>query len=133
MKYFLCTFDAVFLGIQSNRVERVISNSVSAAQALANSTGDNDAHISLPSLLGRADLSAPHGIILKPQSGKKKITLLAPPLDIDVEIPDESVFAIPHALKGFMRYLSGACYIKKDREERLVLILDLEKLTEELT
>jgi chemotaxis signal transduction protein len=133
MKYFLCAFDSIYLGIQSNRVERVISNSVSEAQALANSTGNNDAHISLPPLLGRADLSAPHGIILKPIDNKRKITVLAPPLDIDVEIPDASVFAVPHALKGFLRYLSGACFYKKDREERLVLILDLEKLTEEQT
>jgi hypothetical protein len=129
MKYFLCAFDAVYLGIQSNRVERVVSGS--ATQAYGDSTGENDALIPLPSLLGRADLSAPHGIVLKPQSGKKKITLLAPPLDIDVEIPEESVYAVPQALKGYMRYLSGACFFKKDREERLVLIIDLEKLTEE--
>jgi hypothetical protein len=131
MKYFLCAFDAVYLGIQSNRVERVVS--VSATQAHGDSTEENDTHISLPPLLGRADLPAPHGIILKPQSDKRKITLLAPPLDIDVEIPDESVFAVPHALKDFLRYLSGACFFKKDKEERLVLILDLEKLTEEQT
>jgi chemotaxis signal transduction protein len=133
VKYFLCAFDAVYLGIQANRVERVISISVSATQAQGGSAGENDAHIHLPSLLGRGDLPAPHGIVLKPLSGKRKITLLAPPLDIDVEIPDESVFAVPHALKGFLRYLSGACFFKKDREERLVLILDLEKLTEEQT
>jgi hypothetical protein len=131
MKYFLCAFDAAYLGIQSSRVERVVSNSVSAAQADGDSAGENEARISLPLLLGRADLPAPHGIILKPQSGKRKITLLAPPLDIDAEIPDGSARAVPDALKGFMRYLQGACFFKKDGEERLVLILDLDKLAEE--
>jgi hypothetical protein len=129
MKYFLCAFDSVYLGIQSNRVERVVS--VSVTRPHCGSTGENDVFIPLPPLFGRADLSAPHGIVLKPQDSNPKITLIAPPLDIDVEIPEESVFAIPQSLTGFMRHLSGACFFKKDREERLVLILDLEKLTEE--
>jgi hypothetical protein len=130
MKYFLCAFDAAYLGIPSECTQRVIS--VSRKQLSVCETEEQHIFISLPLLFGRADISAPHGIVLK-ENKEKQITLLAPLLDIDYEIPDENIFTVPKAIGAKLRYLKGACFIKKDREERPVYIVDIEKLMEDFT
>ena len=129
MKYFLCAFNTIYLGILSERTERVIS--VSRKQSCVYETEGNDAFISLPHLFERADLPAPHGIILKAKNEEKKTILLAPPLDIDLEIPEEDIFSVPKVLGGKLLYFRGACFIKKNQEECLILILDMEKLKED--
>ncbi|MDR2952997.1 MAG: hypothetical protein LBU82_07120 [Treponema sp.] len=128
MKHFLCAFDALYLGLRADRVERVFS--LSAARQLESGAGEEGACISLPALFGRAGFASPHGIVLKPFDNEKKITLLSPPLDIDVDIPEESVYSLPRALQGGLRFASGACFLAKEKE-RLVLILDLEKISRE--
>ena len=129
MKYFLCVFDSIYLGIPSECTERVIS--VFRTQSSVFETEGQDAFISLPLLFGRADLPAPHGIVLKSRGKERKTTLLAPPLDIDLEIPEEAVFSVPKAFSGKLRFVKGACFIKKDQADRLVFILDPEMLTGE--
>ena len=136
MKYFLCAFDAAYLGIPSERTERVISISAngpfgSGKQSSVCETDDKDIFISLPLLFGRADLSTPHGIVLKPGNGKRKVTLLAPPLDIDLEIPEEHIYTVPKVFGEMLHYCRGAGFIKKDQGDRLVFIVDTEKLAED--
>ena len=126
MKYFLCTFDQVYLGVLSECTERVIS--VSRKQTSIMESEKQEVFISLPLLFGRADLGAPHGIVLKSKNNERKTTLLAPPLDIDLEIPEEEIFTVPKAFGGRLCYFKGACFIKKEQEERLVFTLDIDKL-----
>ena len=126
MRYFLCGFNTVYLGISSEHTERIVS--ISRKQSSVFETEKQDIYISLPLLLGRTDISAPHGIVLKTTNEERKIILLAPPLDIDLEIPEEDIFGIPKALGGKLPYFSGACFIRKDQGEHLIFILDTEKL-----
>ena len=126
MKYFLCMFGTVYLGIPSERTERVIS--VFRKQSSVCEIENQDVIISLPLLFGRADLSAPHGIVLKTDNEKRTPVLLAPPLDIDLEIPEENIFTVPKTFEKMLRYCNGACFINKDQKERLVLTLSIEKI-----
>ena len=146
MKYFLCVFDTVYLGIPSEFVERVISVSAnglsgSGMQSSVCEIHGNDVYISLPLLFGRADLPSPHGLVLKsgesssPVNGERKTILLTPPLDIDLEIPEEDVYSVPRAFSELLRYCNGSCFInidrkEVDRQERLVFTLDINKLLE---
>ena len=126
MKYFLCTFDTIYLGIPSECTERVIS--VSRIPSSVYETEKQDVYISLPLLFRRADLSAPHGIVLKPGNEERKTILLVPPLDIDLEIPEEDIYSVPKAFSGILRYCNGACFIDKDKGERLVFTIDTKKI-----
>ena len=126
MKYFLCTFDTVYMGISAERTERIIS--VSRKQSVVCENETQETFISLPLLFGRADLPAPHGIVLKRADKEKQTTLLVPSLDIDLEIPEKEIYAIPRAFGGNLRYFGGACFINRGNRERLIFTLDLEKL-----
>ena len=129
MKYFLCAFGDMYLGIPSALTERVVS-AARTASAVFESDG-SDVYISLPVLFGRADIPSPHGLVLKSSVNDKKVTLLAPSLDIDLEIPDEEIFSVPKVLSGVMRYCKGTGFVKRNSQTRFVLILDSEKLTEQ--
>ena len=131
MKYFLSVFDSVYLGIPSECTERVIS--VSRKQSSVYETEKQEAYISLPLLFKRSDVSSPHGIVLKAANEEIKTILLAPPLDIDTEISDEDIHDIPKAFSGILRYCKGACFIGKAHGERLILTLDVEKITKDFT
>ena len=72
-------------------------------------------------------MPAPHGIVLKPVNEKKTV-LLAPPLDIDLEIPDEDIYTLPKTFNEILRYCKGVCFINKDKNERMVITLDIEKI-----
>ena len=129
MRYFLCKLNTIFLGIQSQRTERIIS--VSRIQSSVFETEKQDIFVSLPLLFGHADVSAPHGIVLKTTSEERKTVLLAPPLDIDIEIPQEDIHSIPKAFGGKLLSFSGACFIRKDQAEHLILFLDIDKILDD--
>ena len=126
MKYFLCALNAVYLGIPSECTERIIS--ATGIQSSAFETGDQDTFISLPLLFGCADLAAPHGIVLKSVNKERKTILLAPSLDIDIEISEENIHSVPKAFSELLRYCNGSCFINVEQEERLIFTLDVEKI-----
>ena len=129
MKYFLCAFNEIFLGIPSEHVERIIT--VFRTQSSVCETEDQTVYISLPLLFGNPKHPAPHGIVLKSANEERKTVLLAPPLDIDLEIPEEDLYTVPETFSELLRYCRGACFINKDQKERFVLTLDIEKLSED--
>jgi hypothetical protein len=90
--------------------------------------------ISLPALFKLSDSSAPHGLVLKSGSRTKPAPcettiLLAPKIDIELEIPIENIQVLPKSLAGQFRYFRAA-YFSGDN---LILILDPDKLTESVT
>ena len=126
MKYFLCAFDTIYLGLPSERTERIIS--VSKIQSSVYETDEQNTFISLPLLFRYSVLPAPHGIVLKSEEEEKKIILLVPPLDIDLEIPEKDIYSVPKAFSGILHFIKGVCFINRDQEDRLIFILDIEKL-----
>ena len=129
MKYFLCAFDTIYLGLPSECTERVIS--VARTQSTACERDKQDIYISLPVLFGRADLSTPHGIVLKTKNEENKTILLVPPLDIDLEIPEEKIFSVPRSFGEVLRYCNGACFMKGEQGERLIFIIDAKRIIED--
>jgi hypothetical protein len=134
VKYFICALDrtspAVQLGIPAERTERIIP--VSRVQIGLYETENQQAFVSLPVLFHLADVSAPHGIVLKPtgtESGAAVQTvLLTPRIDIDLEIPEEKIHSLPQALGGLLKYFRGAYF----DSQGLILILNPEKLAESI-
>ena len=128
MKFFICGMDGVSLGIPAEQTERVIS--APHVQDSVYKSENGEAFISIPLLFRLQDPSAPHGIVLKPMADaepkKPKTVLLTPSIDIDLEIPEESIHGIPEALSGLRQYFRGACFT----DEEMILILNPEKLTE---
>ena len=133
MKYFICALDRTnsgstgllgtsgCLGIPAERTERIIP--VSRRQTAVYETENDEVYISLPALFGLKDTAAPHGLVLK-QAGEaeKKTVLLAPKVDIDLEIPEESIHRLPDALAGVFRYFRGAFF----SGDSVIYILDTE-------
>jgi len=124
MKYFICALDTIGVAVSGECTERIIS--VSRIQSSVYEKEEQNIFISLSLLFKKENLSTPHGILLKPKNNDKKVTLLTPPIDIDLEIPEKDIYTVPIALTEKLRYFSGACFI----EGRLVLILNTEKLLE---
>ena len=125
MKYFICSLDAIFLGVSTELAEGVTS--VSRIQTAVCEKEDNTSFISLPALLKRDTFSALHGIVLKRRSGVEKdgkIILLMPPIDIDLEIAEKDIYTVPRVVSGMFRFFSGVCF----SDQRLIFTLDTEKL-----
>ena len=127
MKYFVCDFDSIFLGIAAEHIQRIIP--VSRLQANVLETENEETFISIPALFHQKD-NAVHGLILK--SGlagfKGKTTLLAPKIDIDLEIDEEKIFRLPEVFTGLFSFFKGACFTEDCNN--MIFILDLEKLAE---
>lgn len=123
MKYFICALDKVQMGIPAERTARVISTGRS--QTVPRETENGDVFISLPLLFGLKETFAPHGIILKTE-GAGKTALLTPPIDIDLEIPEESVCQLPDALSPLTAFFTGVYF----SGEEAVLILNPGSLVE---
>ena len=122
MRCFICTLDKINLGIPAERTERIIP--VARVQTAVHETENQELFISLPALLRQKDAAAPHGVVLKPADGPVKTVLLTPKIDIDMEIPEESIHQLPQALSGLSCF-RGAYF----NNQGLYLILDPEKLT----
>jgi len=119
MRYFICALGGLNLGIPAERAERILP--------LAHGRGavreNGEAFISLPALFQREDIAASHGVVLKSPAAPKTV-LLVPRIDKDMEIPEDSIRALPRALLGVFLYFTGVYFSNKD----VFIILDTEKL-----
>ena len=130
MRYFICAIDtkncASCLGIPAQLTERIIP--VKGKQIAIHETGEQEIFISLPRLLKQEDPDHTeakfHGIVLKNMD--VKTVLLVPQIDMDMEIPEESIHPLPELLSASLRYFAGAFFSGKN----MVLILDPKKLLE---
>jgi hypothetical protein len=145
VKYFICALEGIHLGIPAEQTERIIP--VSRAQTAVyetenqetisaerqdsfstlNGPGGFTGFISLPVLFQLKDLTTPHGLILKKQKSITTI-ILAPKIDIELEIPEENIHSLPKALAGQFKYFRGVCFNKQN----VLLLLDTQKLIESL-
>ena len=124
IRYFICALDKIHLGIPAERTERIIP--VTRVQTAVSETENREKFISLPVLFQLTDISAPHGVVLKNSpADTQKTVLLAPRVEIDLEIPDENIHRLPESLAGSYRYFTGACF----DGQKVILILDPEKIT----
>jgi hypothetical protein len=114
------------LGIPAEQTERIIA--ITRKQTAVYETDNGEAFISLSVLLN-IDVPAPHGLILKNlATGTAKTMLLAPRIDIDLEIPEEGIQQMPKAISGMFRYIRGVYF----NDNNAIFILNLEKLIEVL-
>ena len=140
MKYFICALDKidctpasnqqVWLAIPAERIERVIAaghiqTAVYETKSRESETGS--AYISLPALFRLKDRAAPHGLVLK-GSAPPETVLLMPRIENELEIPEENIQALPKVIDEMYVYFRGVFF----EGEKMILILDPEKLTEGL-
>jgi len=125
MKYFICALDKVQLGIPTSLTERIIP--AGRVQTTVSESENQERFISIPALFRLKDSSAPHGIVLKQEIFGKTV-LLTPKIDIEIEIPQEHIHALPKALAGNYAFFSGA-YCSG---QNIILILDPQKTVEGL-
>jgi len=125
MKYFICALEnkKINLGISAKHTQRIIQ--AAKIQAVEYEAESKEIFVSLPALLQQKNTDAPHGIVLKTEH-KKRIVLLTPRIDIDLEIPEENISRLPDAFVGLYGYFRGVCFHK----ESLILILNIEKILE---
>ncbi|MDR3114338.1 MAG: hypothetical protein LBU25_02325 [Treponema sp.] len=110
MKNFLCAFERIFLGIPSECVAELLQVSQAMHTMIETNPSRGEVLFSLPRLLGRAELPAPHGIRLKPldypamlvralreYAGPEvpRIMLVTPAVETEVDIPHEAIQELP--------------------------------------
>ena len=126
MRYFLCTLNsqpaAVQLAIPMRHTERIIT--VEKTRPVKSGNGEKaEVFVSLLALLEPESADATHGIILRSERAPK-IVLLAPQIDRDLEIPEESIHQLPNAFLKLSDYFRGAFF----DEQTLILLLNTEKI-----
>ena len=151
MKYFICALDKVSVGIPAEQTERIIPLAREQAGVYetesqppgTDEAGTKEAFISLPALL-HDNTPARHGLVLKSAGEASasraniKTILLSPKIDIDIEIPDESIHRLPEAFAGIFSFFSGACFApginapgtNDESGQNLILIVNPQKLME---
>ena len=122
MKYFICNFGKINLGIPAPNTLQIVS--VSRIQTEIYLKEGDQTFISLPALFRQKNIDTPHGIVLKSE-GKVKTMLLSPKVEIDLEIPEEGINELPEILSDVFMFLRGV-YFNGDNG---ILVLDTEKLT----
>ena len=139
MRYFICSLDQksvnlphTCLAIPAEYTERIIPAIKPGQTGLAEASSEAEAPgdeilFSLPGFLKLKDPQAPHGLVLK-RGSQKKIVLLSPKIEVELEIPEEDIQALPNTLDEILLYFRGAFF----SEERLILILNPQKLIESL-
>ncbi|MDR2797495.1 MAG: hypothetical protein LBB80_04060 [Treponema sp.] len=110
MRNFLCAFESIFLGIPSECVVEILQVSQDLHTMIETNPNRGEVFFSLPRLLCRADLPAPHGIRLKPLAYPKtrvralqeytglevpRIVLVTPAVEREVDIPHEAIRELP--------------------------------------
>ena len=126
MKYFICALDTLTLGIPAEQTERIIP--VTRVQTSVTENENGQAFISIPALFKQKENSAPHGLVLK--SAPSKTVLLTPRIDIDLEIPEESIRPLPETFSGLYPFIRGVFFT--GNSEKMILIFDPKKLMENL-
>ena len=117
MKYFICALDNIQLGIPAEQTAQVIP--ANHKQTVLCETENDDVTISLTVLFRLNDITAPHGIVLKTGSPGKTV-LLTPPIDIDLEIPEEGIYQLPESLSPLLKFFRGVFF----SGQSIILILN---------
>ena len=128
MKYFICALDnnpTGSLGIPAESIERIVP--AEREQSTVCDTENEENFISLPMLLKLKNNAAPHGLVLK-TNGIKKVMLLCPKIDIELEIPEEDIHSLPEALSESLGFFKGAYFTN----QKVILIIDPGKLMESI-
>jgi hypothetical protein len=120
LRYFICALDKINLGIPAEQTERIIP--VTRVQDAIRETENQEVFISLPALFQQKD-AAPHGLVLKSKTAVKTV-LLTPRIDVELEIPEESIHSLPQALAGAFGNFRGAYCT----DQNVILILNPEKI-----
>jgi hypothetical protein len=123
LRYFICALGKINVGIPAEQTERIIQ--VTRKQDAIRETENQEVFISLPALFQQKDSGVPHGVVLKSNSAVKTV-LLAPRIDVELEIPEEGIHSLPKALTGAFRNFRGAYCT----DQNVILILDIEKIME---
>jgi hypothetical protein len=119
----------MILGIPSEGTARIIA--APRTQNVLYEIEKEELFISLPVLFQKNSVPAPHGIVLKeksPASPYVAVTLLAPKIETDIDIPEAEIQMLP-ALVGEKLSCLGGAYFNK---EGLILLLDTKNLVKTL-
>ena len=112
------------LGIPAEQTERIIT--ITREQTGVMESENQDTYISIPALFQQKETPVQHGLVLKTGTAdsRNKTILLTPRIDIDLEIPEESIHPLPDPFTGLFSFISGVCFSRQS----MILILDLKKL-----
>ena len=113
MKCFICAFRGVNLGIPAGQTERIIP----ASQV------QGEKSISIPVLFKLENPAPVHGMVLK---DPVDTILLAPKIDIEMDIPQNEIHSLPRAFAGLFAFFTGV-YLS---DQKIIFILDPKKLAE---
>ena len=129
MKYFICALEKILLGIPAEQTERIMQED--RLQTAVKESENGKTFISLPALFKLKNNAAPHGVLLKSegQAGTapgRAAVLLAPKIDIELQVPEEDIHELPKVLDRQFLFLRGVYF----SDQNAILILDPEKLLE---
>jgi chemotaxis signal transduction protein len=111
MRYFICAFDELHIGIPAECAERIIP--------LDEADSSQTAYISLAGLCGQKEPESPHGLVLKTKDSPA-LVLRTPKIKTDMELPEEGIRELPRVFAGILRYFRGV-YMDASR---MILVLD---------
>ena len=124
MQHFICAFEAIKFGIPAEITGQIIQLSRMQNSVCETTDTDSEVYISLPALFRKAS-TTPHGMVLKIKlSEEKKIILLTPQIEKDMDIPDNYVHGLPKVFSGPFTFFKGVFFDDKNP----VFIVDPEKL-----
>jgi len=114
-------------GIPAESTDHIIQ--LSKTQNSIFETTDNEVLISLPALF-KQYITTPHGLVIKfsVSSDDRKITLLTPKIEKDMEIPDENIHHLPQIFLGPFVFFKGVYF----NDGKPVFIINTEKLKESI-
>ena len=122
MRCFICTFNMIKFGIPADAAKQIIQ--FSRVQNSMIEKENNEVFISIPALFKQYSEEY-HGLILKMDvSEVKKIILLTPKIEMEIEIPDNSIHSLPKLFSGPFIYFNGVFF----NDNNPVFIINTEKL-----
>ncbi|MDR1143318.1 MAG: hypothetical protein LBK77_03750 [Spirochaetaceae bacterium] len=123
MKFFICSLEGILLGIPAGDTERIIP--APRVQENFFETDKDGGYISLPALFKKS-FPAPHGMILKTGDPSRRLVLLVPRIDTDLDVPGDRIRGMPAVLAGVFPCFREACFLGED----MILLLQTGKLAE---
>jgi hypothetical protein len=122
VKFFICALAEMILGLPSEGTARIIP--APHTQTMLYKTVQEDLFLSLPVLFQKDSVSTPHGMILKKKCDQKRLILLVPRIETDIDILEEEIRLLPALIGEKLSCLGGACF----NNNNLILLLDTENL-----
>ena len=117
MKFFICTFDSILLGIPSDRIERIIP---------VNEAQDTALTVSIPDMFRLKDRASVHALVLK--APVDNTVFLVPRIENELEIPEENIQCLPQTLSEMIIFCNGVYFT----DTTMILTLDPDKLLENI-